>query len=112
MATHLVLFSFLVLLVIKKVYLESCNTSNMYTEDKKESGFRITGYIFKTFDYMNIKVCAKECMVRPRCVSINVHNLGYRCELNERKKENAAIEMNPEWSYSDIDNWPQVIRIF
>ncbi|XP_052695027.1 versican core protein-like [Crassostrea angulata] len=74
-----------------------------------EHGHRLDGSVINSFPEFSFLDCVTECLVTPRCVSVNYCKGANFCELNYEKKETANIKFpeSPGWVYSEKDHWPK-----
>lgn len=79
-----------------------------------EHGHRLDGSVINSFPEFSFLDCVTECLVTPRCVSVNYFKGANFCELNYEKKETANIKFpeSPGWVYSKKDHWPKVNILF
>lgn len=79
-----------------------------------EHGHRLDGSVINSFPEFSFLDCVTECLVTPRCVSVNYFKGANFCELNYEKKETANIKFpeSPGWDYSEKNHWPKVNILF
>lgn len=78
-----------------------------------EQGHRLDGSVINSFPEFSFLDCVTECLVSPRCASVNYFKGANFCELNYKKKQTAYTKFteSPGWVYSDRDHWPEVITL-
>nr|XP_034322070.1 uncharacterized protein LOC117688290 [Crassostrea gigas] len=74
-----------------------------------EQGHRLDGSVINSFPEFSFLDCITECLVTPRCASVNYFKGANFCELNYKRKQTAYIQFteSPGWVYSEKDHWPK-----
>lgn len=72
-------------------------------------GFRLKTGIFDTY-IDGLQLCARNCMLRTDCNSINYNRFNNTCEMSTdtAASKPEEVDVSQEWMQSDIANWPLV----
>lgn len=70
-----------------------------------EHGHRLDGSVINSFPEFSFLDCVTECLVTPRCTSVNYFKGANFCELNYERKQTAYIKFteSPGWVNSEKD---------
>lgn len=76
-------------------------------------GHRLDGSIINSFPEISFLDCVTECLVTPRCVSVNYCNGAMFCEINygDIMTPFTKISDISGWIYSEMTQWPKVILV-
>lgn len=88
-----------------------CNLHQGFSQ--LQSGHRLDRSVISSFPEFSFLDYVTECLVSPRCESVNYFKGANFCELNYKKKQTAYTRFieSPGWVYSDKDHWPEVITL-
>lgn len=89
----------------------SCNLHQGFSRLKH--GHRLDGSVINSFPEFSFLDCVTECLVTPRCTSVNYFKGANFCELNYERKQTAYIKFteSPGWVNSEKDHWPKVYTL-
>ncbi|XP_052694596.1 neurocan core protein-like [Crassostrea angulata] len=84
-----------------------CNLHQGFSQLQR--GHRLDRSVISSFPEFSFLDCVTECLVSPRCASVNYFKGANFCELNYKKKQTAYTKFteSPGWVYSDKDHWPE-----
>lgn len=91
-------------------FLLYCNGSLQSGFSKLQRGHRLDRKVIQSFAELSFLDCVKECLVTPRCKSVNYFKGANFCEINYENKM-AAETMYVDsagWVYSENEHWPKV----
>lgn len=71
-------------------------------------GQRLDGSMINSFQEFSLIDCVTECLVTPRCVSVNYCTGAKFCEINYQRKSETKYVMSAGWVYSEKEHWPTV----
>uniref|UniRef100_A0A8W8MM01 Sushi domain-containing protein n=1 Tax=Magallana gigas TaxID=29159 RepID=A0A8W8MM01_MAGGI len=76
---------------------------------KLQRGHRLDRKLIQTFTEVSFLDCVTECMVTPRCKSVNYFKGANYCELNYENKTTAGTRYmdSAGWVYSEKEHWPK-----
>lgn len=85
----------------------SCNLQSGFSQLQR--GHRLDRSMINSFPEFSFLDCVTECLVTPRCASVNYFKGANFCELNYEKKQTAYTKFteSPGWVYSEKDHWPE-----
>lgn len=85
----------------------SCNLQSGFSQLQREH--RLDRSMINSFSEFSFRDCVTECLVTPRCASVNYFKGANFCELNYEKKQTAYTKFteSPGWVYSEKDHWPE-----
>ncbi|XP_052695614.1 versican core protein-like [Crassostrea angulata] len=90
-------------------FLLSCNGSLQPGFSKLQRGQRLDRKLIQSFVEVSFLDCVKECLVTPRCKSVNYIKGANFCEINYENKMTAEINYVDiaGWVYSEKEHWPK-----
>eukprot|EP00105_Crassostrea_gigas_P046625 XP_019930773.1 PREDICTED: uncharacterized protein LOC105348035 isoform X2 [Crassostrea gigas] len=90
-------------------FLVPCYCSLKPGFSKLQRGHRLDRKLIQTFTEVSFLDCVTECMVTPRCKSVNYFKGANYCELNYENKTTAETNYmdSAGWVYSEKDHWPK-----
>lgn len=76
-------------------------------------GHRLDGSVVNSFPEFSFIDCVIECLVTPRCISVNYCTGAKFCEINYGDKVTPGTKSSnvSGWIYSDMTQWPKVIIV-
>lgn len=76
---------------------------------KLHRGHRLDGKLIQTFTELSFLDCVMECLVTPRCKSVNYFKGANFCEINYENKTTAETKYLDAagWVYSEKEHWPK-----
>lgn len=74
-----------------------------------QRGHRLDGKLIQSFTELSFLDCVIECLVTPRCKSVNYFKGANFCEINYENKTTANTRYvdSAGWVYSDKEHWPK-----
>nr|XP_034316136.1 neurogenic locus notch homolog protein 2-like [Crassostrea gigas] len=89
--------------------LVPCYCSLQTGFSKLQRGHRLDRKLIQSFPGLSFLDCVIECLVTPRCKSVNYCKGANFCELNYENKTTAAIKYmdNAGFVYSEKEHWPK-----
>eukprot|EP00105_Crassostrea_gigas_P038128 XP_019922276.1 PREDICTED: uncharacterized protein LOC105327050 [Crassostrea gigas] len=90
-------------------FLVPCHCSLKLGFSKLQRGHRLDRKLIQTFTEVSFLDCVTECMVTPRCKSVNYFKGANYCEINYENKATAETRYmdNAGWVYSEKEHWPK-----
>uniref|UniRef100_A0A8W8MD76 Sushi domain-containing protein n=1 Tax=Magallana gigas TaxID=29159 RepID=A0A8W8MD76_MAGGI len=90
-------------------FLVPCYCSLKPGFSKLQRGHRLDRKLIQTFTEVSFLDCVTECMVTPRCKSVNYFKGANYCELNYENKMTAKTRYmdSAGWVYSEKEHWPK-----
>nr|XP_034315276.1 neurogenic locus notch homolog protein 2 [Crassostrea gigas] len=90
-------------------FLVPCYCSLKPGFSKLQRGHRLDRKLIQTFTEVSFLDCVTECMVTPRCKSVNYFKGANYCEINYENKTTAETRYvdNAGWVYSEKEHWPK-----
>lgn len=85
-----------------------CSSSLHPGFSQLQYGQRLDGSVINSFPEFSLIDCVTECLVTPRCVSVNYCTGAKFCEINYQRKSETKYVMSAGWVYSEKDHWPTV----
>ncbi|XP_052679667.1 uncharacterized protein LOC128160396 [Crassostrea angulata] len=76
---------------------------------KLQRGHRLDRKLIQSFTEVSFLDCVIECLVTPRCKSVNYYKGANFCEINYENKTTAETRYmeSAGWVYSEKEHWPQ-----
>nr|XP_034316857.1 aggrecan core protein-like [Crassostrea gigas] len=76
---------------------------------KIQRGYRLDRKLIQSFAQLSFLDCVIECLVTPRCKSVNYFKGANFCETNYENKTtaNTRYENSAGWVYSEKEHWPK-----
>nr|XP_034317116.1 uncharacterized protein LOC117686372 [Crassostrea gigas] len=76
---------------------------------KLQRGHRLDRKLIQSFTEVSFLDCVIECLVTPRCKSVNYYKGANYCEINYENKTTAETRYmdSAGWVYSEKEHWPQ-----
>nr|XP_034320081.1 protein jagged-1 isoform X1 [Crassostrea gigas] len=86
-----------------------CHCSLKLGFSKLQRGHRLDRKLIQTFTEVSFLDCVTECMVTPRCKSVNYCKGANFCEVNYENKTTAETRYmeSAGWVYSEKEHWPK-----
>uniref|UniRef100_A0A8W8P1N7 EGF-like domain-containing protein n=1 Tax=Magallana gigas TaxID=29159 RepID=A0A8W8P1N7_MAGGI len=83
-----------------------CDGSLQPGFSKIQRGYRLNRKLIQSFSFLD---CVVECLVTPRCKSVNYFKEANFCETNYENKTtaNTKYEDGAGWVYSEKEHWPK-----
>uniref|UniRef100_A0A8W8ML71 Uncharacterized protein n=1 Tax=Magallana gigas TaxID=29159 RepID=A0A8W8ML71_MAGGI len=90
-------------------FLVPCFCSLKLGFSKLQRGHRLDRKLIQSFTEVSFLDCVTECMVTPRCKSVNYFKGANYCELNYENKTTAETMYmdSAGWVYSEKEHWPK-----
>nr|XP_034316070.1 uncharacterized protein LOC117685705 [Crassostrea gigas] len=90
-------------------FLVSCNGSLQPGFSKLQRGHRLDRKLIQSFPELSFLDCVIECLVTPRCKSVNYCKGANYCEINYENKTTADNKYmdNAGFVYSEKEHWPK-----
>ena len=75
-----------------------------------QRGHRLDGKLIQSFAELSFLDCVTECLMTPRCKSVNYFKGANFCESNYENKTTAETRYmdSAGWVYSEKEHWPKV----
>ena len=75
-----------------------------------QHGHRLDGKVIQSYAEISFLDCVTECLVTPRCKSVNYFKGANFCESNYENKTTAETRYmeSAGWVYSEKEHWPKV----
>lgn len=88
-----------------------CSSSLHPGFSQLQYGQQLDGSVINSFPEFSLIDCVTECLVTPRCVSVNYCTGAKFCEINYQRKSETKYVMSAGWVYSEKDHWPKVYTL-
>nr|XP_034316860.1 uncharacterized protein LOC117686240 [Crassostrea gigas] len=105
----MLLFKYFRCLCIVVSFFVRCDGSLQPGFSKIQRGYRIDRKLIQSFAQFSFLDCVVECLVTPRCKSVNYFKGANFCETNYENKTTAktTYEDSAGWVYSEKEHWPK-----
>ncbi|XP_052693429.1 uncharacterized protein LOC128171698 [Crassostrea angulata] len=105
----MLLFHFLRCLCLVVGLFVRCDGSLQPGFSKIQRGYRLDRKLIQSFAQLSFLDCVIECLVTPRCKSVNYFKGAIFCETNYENKTtaNTNYENSAGWVYSEKEHWPK-----
>uniref|UniRef100_A0A8W8MHV5 C-type lectin domain-containing protein n=1 Tax=Magallana gigas TaxID=29159 RepID=A0A8W8MHV5_MAGGI len=105
----MLLFHFFKCLCLVVGFFVRCNGSLQPGFSKIQRGYRLDRKLIQSFAQLSFLDCVIECLVTPRCKSVNYFKGANFCETNYENKTtaNTRYENSAGWVYSEKEHWPK-----
>lgn len=93
--------------------ISECSKSLLPGFSQIQYGHRLDGSMVNSFPEFSFIDCVIECLVTPRCISVNYCTGAKFCEINYGDKVTLGTKSSnvSGWIYSDMTQWPKVIMV-
>lgn len=93
--------------------ISECSKSLLPGFSQIQYGHRLDGSMVNSFPEFSFIDCVIECLVTPRCISVNYCTGAKFCEINYGDKVTPGTKSSniSGWIYSDMTQWPKVIIV-
>nr|XP_034317190.1 neurogenic locus notch homolog protein 2-like [Crassostrea gigas] len=90
-------------------FLVPCYGSLQPGFSKLQRGYRLDRKLIQSFTELSFLDCVIECLVTPRCKSVNYFKGANFCEINYENKTTAETRYmeSAGWVYSEKEHWPK-----
>uniref|UniRef100_A0A8W8MHD0 Sushi domain-containing protein n=1 Tax=Magallana gigas TaxID=29159 RepID=A0A8W8MHD0_MAGGI len=90
-------------------FLVPCYGSLQPGFSKLQRGYRLDRKLIQSFTEVSFLDCVIECLVTPRCKSVNYYKGANFCEINYENKTTAETRYmeSAGWVYSEKEHWPK-----
>nr|XP_034321060.1 aggrecan core protein-like [Crassostrea gigas] len=107
----MLLFHFFRCLCLVVSFFVRCNGSLQPGFSKIQRGYRLDRKLIQSFAQLSFLDCVIECLVTPRCKSVNYFKGANFCETNYENKTtaNTKYEDSAGWVYSEKEHWPKAL---
>lgn len=91
-------------------FIVPCSSSLQPGFSQLQRGHRLDGKVIQSFAEMSFLDCVIECLVTPRCKSVNYFKGANFCEINYENKTTAETKYLDAagWVYTEKEHWPKV----